>query len=310
MSLIIVALFSTATFAAVKEPEAIKEVAVTDLKHPKESEALDTTIELSETSYSFFMELNWDKTADDLYRVTIKTRTYYDYIYDENTIVTINGKRGTVIKNEDSRILTFTYVFPNAPEVVGPENSSTMYHPITIMYMEKAMDSGDILSQESIKIEDTDNSDSLFKKLADLGARMINPTIDNLVNNKITPIPQNIEEVTFAYNINHDEELLDFNKTNKEIFNIIRGLSTNPGAYFKINGYTLKVYNSILSSTKTSKEPGTICDVQKNIFSVSCKDGTVISFDTIKPEGKGLMSVKDFMNGKGRSIIIEGTKLN
>lgn len=181
---------------------------------------------------------------------------------------------------------------------------------ITIMYMEKAMDSGDILSQESIKIEDTDNSDSLFIKLADLGASMINPTIDNLVNNKITPIPQNIEEVTFAYNINHDEELLDFNKTNKEIFNIIRGLSTNPGAYFKINGYTLKVYNSILSSSKTSKEPGTICDVQKNTFSVSCKDGTVISFDTIKPEGKGLMSVKDFMNGKGRSIIIEGTKLN
>ena len=181
---------------------------------------------------------------------------------------------------------------------------------ITIMYMEKAMDSGDILSQESIKIEDTDNSDSLFKKLADLGASMINPTIDNLVNNKVTPIPQNIEEVTFAYNINHDEELLDFNKTNKEIFNIIRGLSTNPGAYFKINGYTVKVYNSILSSNKTSNEPGTICDVQKNIFSVSCKDGTVISFDTIKPEGKGLMSVKDFMNGKGRSIIIEGIKLN
>lgn len=136
MSLMMVVLFSTAIFAKDKELEPIKEVAVTDLKQPRESEALDTTIELSETSYSFFMELNWDKTADGLYMVTIKTRTYYDYIYDENTIVTINGNRGTVIKNEDSRILTFSYVFPKAPEVVGPENSSTMYHPITIMYME------------------------------------------------------------------------------------------------------------------------------------------------------------------------------
>ncbi len=180
---------------------------------------------------------------------------------------------------------------------------------ITIMYMAKNMDSGDILSQMSIPILDTDNSDSMFTKLAKLGATMINPTIEKLVNSELTPVIQNEEEVTFAYNISHEEELINFNKTNKEVFNLIRGLSTNPGAYFKINDFTIKVYESELSNSKTTFASGIICEVTKDSFSVSCKDGTVIVFKTIKPEGKGLMSVKDFMNGKGKNLIIKGTKI-
>lgn len=181
---------------------------------------------------------------------------------------------------------------------------------ITIMYMEKGMDSGDILAQKSIKILDSDNSDSLFIKLADLGASMINDTIDKLVNGKITPIPQKIEDVTYSYNISHEEELLDFNNTNIEIFNKIRGLSSNPGAYFKIDNFSIKVYESEKSNEKTSYQPGEICDLTKDSFSIACKDNSVITFKTIKPEGKGIMSVKDFMNGKGRSLIIKGKKVN
>lgn len=181
---------------------------------------------------------------------------------------------------------------------------------ITIMYMEKGMDSGDMLAQESIKIEQTDNSDSLFIKLADLGAKMINPTIEKLVNNEIIPIKQNEEEVTYSPNISHEEELLDFNNlTNIQIFNKIRGLSSNPGAYFKIDNFTIKVYESVLCEKNANMESGLICDVAKDSFSVSCLDNTVITFKSIKPEGKGIMNVKDFMNGKGRNLIIKGRKV-
>lgn len=182
---------------------------------------------------------------------------------------------------------------------------------ITIMYMAKGMDSGDILLQKEIDIEDNDNSDSMFVKLANLGASMINNVIDDLVNNNITPIKQNVEEVTYAYNISHEEELLDFNNLdNIQIYNKIRGLSTNPGAYFKINNFSIKVYESVLSNDKTNYDVNTICDVQKDSFSIACKNNSVITFKVIKPEGKGLMSVKDFMNGKGKSIIILGEKIN
>lgn len=182
---------------------------------------------------------------------------------------------------------------------------------ITIMYMAKGMDSGDILAKESLKIDINDNSDSLFVKLADLGAKMINPTINRLVNNEITPIKQNEEEVTYAYNISHEEELLDFNNlTNLQIYNKIRGLSSNPGAYFKIDNFSIKVYDSVLNDSKTSLDSSVICEVSKDSFSISCKDETVITFKNIKPEGKGIMSVKDFMNGKGKSLIIKGVKVN
>jgi methionyl-tRNA formyltransferase len=182
---------------------------------------------------------------------------------------------------------------------------------ITIMYMAKGMDSGDILAQESLKIELTDNSDSLFIKLADLGAKMINPTIDKLVKNEITPIKQNEEEVTYSPNISHEEELLDFNQlTNIQVFNKIRGLSSNPGAYFKIDNFTIKVYESELVESKTNVESSIICDVAKDSFSISCLNGTILKFKSIKPEGKGIMNVKDFLNGKGRTLIIKGKKVN
>lgn len=182
---------------------------------------------------------------------------------------------------------------------------------ITIMYMAKGMDSGDILAQESLKIELIDNSDSLFIKLADLGAKMINPTIDKLVKNEITPIKQKEEEVTYSPNISHEEELLDFNQlTNIQVFNKIRGLSSNPGAYFKIDNFTIKVYESELVESKTNVEGSIICDVAKDSFSISCLNGTILKFKSIKPEGKGIMNVKDFLNGKGRTLIIKGKKVN
>ena len=142
---------------------------------------------------------------------------------------------------------------------------------ITIMYMAKGMDSGDILAQESLKIELSDNSDSLFIKLAELGAKMINPTIEKLVNNEITPIKQNEDEVTYSPNISHEEELLDFNNlTNIQIFNKIRGLSSNPGAYFKVDNFSIKVYESLICDKKSNLESGLICDVTRDSFSISC----------------------------------------
>lgn len=250
----------------------------------------------------------------------IKIRQEYQYIidnYDFDLIVTaaygqivgtrlLNYPKYKAINVHGSLLPKYRGGAPIQRSIINGDKETG----ITIMYMAKEMDSGDILAQESIPILDSDNSDSMFKKLAILGANMINKTIELLINNQITPIPQNVDEVTFAYNLKHEEELVDFNKTNIEVFNLIRGLSSNPGAYFKINNFSIKVYESELSAAKTTLESSVICDVTKDSFSVSCANNTVITFKSIKPEGKGIMSVKDFMNGKGRSIIIKGNKVN
>ena len=76
------------------------------------------------------------------------------------------------------------------------------------------------------------------------------------------------------------------------------------------NNYAKKIFESELVESKANTEPSTVCDVTKDSFSISCLNGTVIKFKTIKPEGKGIMNVKDFMNGKGRTLIIKGKKVN
>lgn len=180
---------------------------------------------------------------------------------------------------------------------------------ITIMYMAKGMDSGDILAQREIPILESDNSDTMFEKLAKLGREMINKVINDLVSLKIKPIVQDEALVTYAYNITHEEEFLDFtNRTSFELFNQIRGLSSKPGASFYINDLLIKVYNSEYSLDNCNYEAGTISEVTKNSFSIACKEGK-ITFTSIKPIGKGIMSVKDFLNGKGRNILILGTKI-
>ena len=78
---------------------------------------------------------------------------------------------------------------------------------ITIMYMAKKMDAGDIIKISKIPILDTDNQDTVFSKLSILGSEMINDVISDIANNKVTPIKQNEEEVTFAYNLTKEDEL-------------------------------------------------------------------------------------------------------
>lgn len=174
---------------------------------------------------------------------------------------------------------------------------------VTIMYMAKKMDAGDMILSEQIDILPTDDADSLFIKLASIGSKMIIKTLDQILNNSHEVIPQNEEKATFAYNLTKEDELIDFSKTSKDVFNQIRGLSSNPGAYFKINNEVYKAYKSKIVSFSHNAPPGEIVYVDKTSFFVSCGGYTTISFEEIKPEGKNLMKVSDFLNGKGRNII-------
>ena len=103
------------------------------------------------------------------------------------------------------------------------------------MYMEKAMDAGDILSQIVVPINDNDNCGTMFEKLSYAGRDLLIDTIEKLVDDKITPIKQDETEVSFAYNVTKEEELLDFNMPAKDVFNHIRAY--NPAPIAKKSGH-------------------------------------------------------------------------
>lgn len=181
---------------------------------------------------------------------------------------------------------------------------------ITIMYMDVKMDAGDILRIERIPILDEDNQDTMFEKLSILGSEMIVDVIEDLKANKITPIPQAEAEVTYAYNLTKEDELIDFNKPARAVFNQIRGLNSNPGAYFILDGENVKVYNSRVVDKKVNTKPGVIVNINKDSFEVSCGDGTVIAITEIQMPSKKKMNVRDFLNGSGKNIILVNKEVN
>ena len=174
---------------------------------------------------------------------------------------------------------------------------------ISIMYMEKGMDTGDVLAQEKIEILDTDTKETLFKKLGALGAKMINETIDNIEKGNINPIKQDDSLATYTYALTKEDEILDFNKEARLVSCQVRGLG-EIGATFKIDGVLYKIYSLEVIEKVHNNKAGEIIDVSKKYFDVACqKDAVRIS--EIKPEGKNLMKVSDFINGKGRNILVK-----
>lgn len=177
------------------------------------------------------------------------------------------------------------------------------YTGITIMYMEKGMDSGDILNKRCLKIEDTDNNETLFEKMSYLGRDLLMETLPLLIEGKIIPEKQNEEEVTYAYNIEPEEEKLDFSKSALQVFNHIRALSPQPGAYFMLKDEKIKVYASKVTDLKHDTEVGSIINVSKKGFMIACGEGTVLDILEIQQTGKNKISARDFANGALRKYL-------
>lgn len=167
---------------------------------------------------------------------------------------------------------------------------------VTIMYMDKKMDSGDIISQKSTPIEEDTTLDELYSSLSYLGRDLLIETLPSIIEGKNSRIKQNEEEVTFGYNITKEEEKVNFNDSINNVHNKIRGLSSIPGAYAIINNKRMKIYKSEKTNTKASQKPGTIIDINSNGIYVTTLD-YVIKLIDIKLEGKKRCLVKDFING-------------
>lgn len=167
---------------------------------------------------------------------------------------------------------------------------------ITIMYMDKGMDSGDIISQESLPILDDDNLDSIYNKMSLLGASLLIKTLPSIIDGTNERIKQDETKVTFAYNISKDDEKLNFNMKANDVFNKIRGLSSVPGSYAMLKGLRVKIYSSYVTNIKSNSIPGKIEKIDKNGIYVSTND-YLIALTDIKIEGKKRCFVKDFING-------------
>ena len=168
---------------------------------------------------------------------------------------------------------------------------------ITIMYMDEAMDSGDIISQRETEISDIDTLESLHDRLSEMGRDLLLDTLPSILDGTNQRIKQDINEVTYAYNIKREEEYLDFNKSSRELFNQIRGLNPHPGSSCVIGEKEFKVFMARIERIDTSKAiPGEVLHIYKDGLGIATKDYELVITD-IKPSGKKRMLASSFING-------------
>jgi methionyl-tRNA formyltransferase len=179
---------------------------------------------------------------------------------------------------------------------------------ITIMYMVEKLDAGDILTQVEVPVTETDTVGTLHDKMSVAGADLLSVTVPKLLNGEITPIPQNDDEATFAWNIKREQEKIDWSKKGKDIYNQIRGMNPWPVAYTTFDGAVMKVWASEKTSHTGSQEPGTIINLEEDSLVVATGDETAIKITELQPAGKKRMDAKQFLLGAGAGIT-PGQKL-
>lgn len=172
---------------------------------------------------------------------------------------------------------------------------------VTIMYMDQKMDEGDILYMEDINIDISDTSTSLFAKLSNLGLKMLLEHLDDIIDGNVNPVKQNHEEATYAYNLKPEDEYISFNENYMEVYNHIRGLLDNPGAYARIDGKKIK-FHKVRVSDEVLCEPGMVYGLHDDGILVGAVGGSII-IDEIQSEGKARMKAKDFYNGTGKKLV-------
>lgn len=174
---------------------------------------------------------------------------------------------------------------------------------VTIMVMDEKMDHGPILSQAKLGIDTVDTYTSLASKMAAEGLILLLNTLPEWLSNQLNAQPQDESQATFTKLLTKEDGLVDFNKTNDEIYNQYRGLTPWPGIWTIWNDKRLK----LLKIRKSEKilPAGLVSATEQKIF-IGCGSGSIKVLE-LQLEGKNPMDAKTFLSGYAN---INGAKLN
>lgn len=174
---------------------------------------------------------------------------------------------------------------------------------VTTMYMEKGLDTGDIICQSEIVLDKDETGGSLFDRLAVEGANLLITTLQQLEDGTASRTKQDDTKSSYAKMLTKDMGNLDFSKDAVELERLIRGLNPWPSAYTHFQEKLLKIYKAeVITEEKMdvmnslNAQPGTIVLVDKKSFVVRCKSGGLRILN-LQLEGKKRMDTAAFLLG-------------
>lgn len=172
---------------------------------------------------------------------------------------------------------------------------------ISMMEMIEELDAGEVYMQNKVRIENADTYDSLYRKLSELIKQKTAPNLVE-INNGLKGIKQNKKLVTFWPNIVPHDCKIDWNKTNEEIYNHVRGLYSKPMAHSILDGEKIKItktklFDEILAIPMKVYQPGEIVLVQREGILVATAESYIWVRKVIIP-GKKEQDINELLNGK------------
>ena len=242
-----------------------------------------------------------------------KIRKEYDEVINLNPDLIVTCAYGQIIPEVILNAPRLGCINVHASLLPKLRGGSPLHHSIidgydktgvTIMYMDKGMDTGDIITQEEVDILKTDTVGTIHDKLSVIGSELLLKTLPSIINGTNSRIKQDDGLATYCHNITHEEEVIDFNKNVVEIFNQVRGMNPYPVAYFTLNNIIYKVYEVDYEETDkySNKVNGEVVIQDKNNLVIKANNG-LIYLKKIKKEGKKLMNINDYLNGEKDSLL-------
>ena len=167
---------------------------------------------------------------------------------------------------------------------------------VSIMYMARALDAGDVILQKSTAIGPDEDAPALTERLAQLGAEALSETLAALAAGTATRTPQDELEMTYAPMLSRELSPMDWTRPAAALGCQVRGLIPWPCAQAEIAGQRFKVYRTA-PGNPTDKDPGTVLSAGKRGIEVACGDGRSLYLTEIQAEGGKRMSAAAYLLG-------------
>ena len=172
---------------------------------------------------------------------------------------------------------------------------------VSIMYMAKELDAGDLILQKTTPIGEQEDAQALTARLAELGAQALSEAVEALRNGTASRTPQDASRQTYASMLSREMSPIDWNRTARQINCQVRGLIPWPCATTELAGQRFKIYETALGR-ETAAAPGTVLSAGKQGIEVACGDGRSLYLTQLQAEGGKRMAAAAYLLGHPMEI--------
>jgi len=163
----------------------------------------------------------------------------------------------------------------------------------TVFKLDQGMDTGPILRQQIVEVDEDDSTNSLLKKLSLLSGALLKESITGISHGE-KGTPQLNTDASLAPKLSKENGRINWSSSASQVYNHYRALFENPGVYTQLNGERVRI-NKLVKTNVLLKGEGD-CSLQDTRLLVATKD-FAIELLSVTPEGRKEMSGIDFFNG-------------